>query len=545
MRSRGWLLLLLGSPLQLGQNLRAQSTSFEIGVQAPMFSIDGMARAAQLDPYQGACVFVSNALLGSLGDADILMLRVNGAGAIVQDLVIGDASGQGYHDVAKETVQADKHYYVTGYTRAIDTSTAHTFTSFLIKVDTALNFIWQKNYILPGQEMYAEAMTTAGPAHLLVAGKIYDGSDFHSFVMRTDTTGAVEWIKKLDMPLGENIECIRRLPSGEILISGSMIFGFELVLPFASKLSATGDPIWSRYYNYPPGFIERSSFQFIHFTSVDHIALVGYTDRFSFGGTDCYMVDIDTSGAVNWARTYGGPQFDEPRMIHFDASSEELVLAGSSGSFASNGAPFPMAMRLATDGSHLGTALYGDTGIYQPGRFFHGSRVGTGQRLLMGSRDYPVDDLYLVGTGNDLSNGCAYHPVVPSIAPQSSGSAAFAVAVSVLEPVVTDSALTTYHFEQATVLCDLATTMEEPNTPAAGLALTPSVGDGAFRMDGALQGGELEIRLFDPEGRWVWGTSLLRASEVRLPSTLSSGLYTLEVIDGSGTRAWARYQLVR
>jgi hypothetical protein len=67
---------------------------------------------------------------------------VNGEGEIVRNLVIDDAGGQGYDDVAKEIVQADKHYYITGHMRAIDTSTTHTFTGFLIKVDIAMNFIW-------------------------------------------------------------------------------------------------------------------------------------------------------------------------------------------------------------------------------------------------------------------------------------------------------------------------------------------------------------------------------------------------------------------
>ena len=76
-------------------------------------------------------------------------------------------------------------------------------------------------------------------------------------------------------------------------MSGSMIFGFELVLPFVCKLNATGDFLWGKYYNYPPGFVERSSFQFIRVGSMSNIQMAGYTDKFGAGSTDFYVVDID------------------------------------------------------------------------------------------------------------------------------------------------------------------------------------------------------------------------------------------------------------
>lgn len=522
----------------------AQSSSFEESVPAPLFSIDGIARAAQLVPDQGACVFASNALIGPLGDADILLLRVNKQGAILHDLVIGDAGGQGYHDVAKEVVQADKHYYVTGYTRAVDTSAAHTFTAMLIKVDTALNFEWQKNYILPGQEMYAEVMTPFGLYDLLVAGKIYDGTEFNSFVMRTDSAGVPVWIKQYTMPQGETVQCVRRLPGGDILLCGSMVFGFELVLPFVCKLNSDGDFLWGKYYNYPPGFVERSAFLFMHASSVDDIQLAGYTDKFGAGATDLFVVDIDSSGAVNWARTYGGPQFDEPEMARFDNATNELVMAGSSGSFASSGAPYPMAARIADDGTFMGAALYGDTGVYLPGRFHHSCRVGPDNNLLMGSRDAPADDLYLVGVNSDMANACAYHPVAMGVGLQTTGTGAFTATVTTPAPLTNDSALVRSHFAGATMLCDQQVGERENDRPAAGLELFPSPGDGSFRIRTPNGRMPEQVSVYDPHGRSIIWTGDPRGG-IRLPADLASGLYRVEAMDGSGRRLSAPYLLVR
>lgn len=524
-------------------NATAQSSSFEKVVTAPVYSIEGMAKAGQVAPDQGATVFVSNALIGPLGDADMLMLRVNGAGTIVQNLAIGDAGGQGYHDVAKELVQAGKHYYIAGHTRAIDTSAAHTFTAFLIKVDTALNFIWQKNYVLPDREMYAESMTPYGPHDLLISGKINEGGSFHSFVMRADSSGMPVWIRKYEIPLGENIECMRSLPGGDILLSGAMIFSFELVLPFVCKLDADGNFLWGKYYNHPPGFVERSSFQFIHVSNVNDIQLAGYTDRFSPNATtDLFVVDIDSSGAVNWARTYGGTQFDEPSMVQFDDMADELVLVGASGSFAPNGAAHPFAARIALNGDLIGAALYGDTSIYQNGRFHHGSRVAPDQRLLMGSRDFPADDLYLVGADNDLANVCQYHPVTLNMFSVVTNTEPFGALVTVPEPVVTDSALARYGFTNGTWLCDQPARLSRHEVVNSSLELYPVPGDGVFQL--ALPDGSLPslVRVLNAMGQVVF---LARGPErrIHLPAHLSSGHYVVQVIDKQGMRFTAPYEL--
>ncbi len=520
----------------------AQGSSFEKAVTAPIFSIDGIARAAQVLPDQGATVFASNTLTGQLGDANILLLRVNGQGTIVQSLGIGDDNGQGYHDVAKEVVQSDKHYYIAGYTRAIDTSSAHTFTALLIKVDTALNLVWQKNYILPAEEMYAEAMTPIGGGDLLIAGKIHTGNDFQSFVMRTDSTGQPEWIKQYDMPHGETIECIRQLPGGDILLSGSMIFGFELVLPFACKLNADGELLWGKYYNYPAGFVERSSFLFIRVVSAEHYQLAGYTDKFGAGVTDCYVVDIDSSGTVNWARTYGGSQFDEPNMVQYDNASEELVMVGSSGSFATLGAPYPMAMRIAPDGLLLGAALYGDTSVYQPARFHHSCRTGTNNRLLMGSRDAPADDLYLVGTNDDLDNGCNYYPIAPTVANQTSGTGAFTATYIVPEPQINSVALNLSNFTDEVLLCDQPTGVHDLSQQSNGLSIFPVPGDGAFRLEWPASFTPALVQVYDMLGRVVWSSSDA-AHEIRLPLTTTTGCYLVQVLDSLGRRLEVRYQM--
>ncbi|HEX2618248.1 MAG TPA: hypothetical protein VHL57_11945, partial [Flavobacteriales bacterium] len=324
-------------------------TSFEKIVRADLFSIDGMALVAQAKQSTGRSLLVSNATIEPANGADMLVQVFDARGNVLHDLVIGNLD---YHDVCKEVAQLGSAYYLTGFTRSIDTSAAHTFTAFVIKLDTALNFIWQKNYILPGQELYANAITPTMNSQLLIAGQIYDGSDFHTCVMRADTLGNLIWIKQYALDNSEGFTCIRELPGNEIMLSGSITFGFELSVPIVLKLDAQGTPVWGKYFNYPPvSFVERSAFQFIRSISNTEILLAGHTDVMGAGGQDVYVVRIDSSGAVMQAHTYGGDQFEEPYGLNFDQHLGELVVEGATGSFDPQFMPRGMSLRILPNGT--------------------------------------------------------------------------------------------------------------------------------------------------------------------------------------------------
>ena len=168
------LLTALFSPLATS----AQLTAYERTIPATAFSIEPQIRTAQLQQGDGSALLAFNAEIGALGDADMLLRKLDADGNILHSLQLGDAEGQGYHDVGMEVLQQGDSYYICGYTRSMDDGNPPTFTAFLLKTDTALNFQWQRNYILPAPlELYANAMTMSANGDLLLAGQAYDGSD--------------------------------------------------------------------------------------------------------------------------------------------------------------------------------------------------------------------------------------------------------------------------------------------------------------------------------------------------------------------------------
>ncbi len=523
------------TPLLVG----AQTSSYERSVPIPSFSIEPIIRSGQLPQGAGVALLAFNAEIGSLGDADLLLRKVDMAGNTTHSLTVGDMSGQGYHDVGMEVVQKGDAYYICGYTRSIDTSASHTFTAFLLKTDTALNFQWQRNYILPAPyELYANAMTFTTAGDLLIAGQVYTGSDFHTLLMKASAQdGALLWTKQYDMEFSERMYAVRELPGGDILLSGNVVFTFELVLPLAMKVSSEGDFRWGTYYNYPPmSVVEQSNFLFAHVRSVDEVLLCGHTDVLGSGGEDVYVVNIDSSGAINWARTYGTPAYDMPMGFQFDEAANELVMLGFSSWFTASQSPTALALRIAPGGLLLGATLHGDTtGLVQNTVLTTTQRLGDNTRVLAGWRGFPAD-IYYTGVDNDLVGTCNTHPVSIFPTTQSTTSGNFIAVVNELLPLENDSAFSTSSFDDSSVLCEGASASGGSSAPDNTITLfpNPAVSEMVLLSELPLCPSDV-VELTDLHGRTLHTLRGTGANHLMIPcGDLAAGLYAVRVLrDGN------------
>lgn len=448
----------------LALNSSAQYTSYERVIPAGAFSIEPHIRTGQLMQGQGTALLAFNAEIGTLGDADMFLRTVDASGTTLHNLTLGDMNGMGYHDVGMEVVQVADAYYLCGYTRSIDTADPPTFTAFLIKTDTALNVQWQRNYLLPApNELYANAMTATSDGALLIAGQAYDGNDFHTVLMKVSAAdGSLLWSNRYGMDFGERVHAVRELPGGDIMLSGNVVFNFELVLPMAMKTGPQGEFIWGKYFNYPPmSIVEQSNFLALHVRDVDDILLCGHTDVMGLGGQDCYLVNIDSSGAVNWVRTYGTPAFDMPSAFQWDEAGQELVALGFSSGFTATQAPTALGLRIAPDGLLIDSRLYGDTtGAVQNALLTTSQRLSVSSRLLAGWHGFPAE-LYVAGVDNDLGNTCNAHSVPISPGNWTTTTGAFDATVTPLHPQLNDAAFSSSSLSDEVILCDSPLAMPE------------------------------------------------------------------------------------
>ena len=85
-------------------------------------------------------------------------------------------------------------------------------------------------------------------------------------------------------------------------------------------------------------------------TSDGGYVMAGNTSSFWVYGGDFWIVKIDSSGSVEWQKTYGGGQYDDARSIEQTADGGYIVL-GHSFSFSDAGDYDLWVLKLDKDGS--------------------------------------------------------------------------------------------------------------------------------------------------------------------------------------------------
>jgi len=100
---------------------------------------------------------------------------------------------------------------------------------------------------------------------------------------------------------------------------------FDMVLV---KYDSSGVLQWNRTW----GGSDYDSGRGVAVDSSDNVYLAGYTDSFGAGNRDMVLVKYDSSGVLQWNRTWGGSNWDEGNGVVVD-SSDNVYLAGFTESF--------------------------------------------------------------------------------------------------------------------------------------------------------------------------------------------------------------------
>lgn len=521
-------------------------TAFEKRINAEGFSNEPFARTSQIQQ-TWATLVAANANIGSLGDADMLFLRMDDQGNVLADRQIGEGN---YHDIAKEVAWYDSHYYVTGYTRNTDTASNPTFTSFIIKLDSNLNVVWQKNFIFPAPaEIYSNSLVVSQNNTLLLSGQLYDGSEWNSFILRTDTAGNLQWIKQYSSPSSQvpmHMMCVREMGNGDLVVCGASSAGFQVILPFACRLDASGNFIWGRRFNTPPDF-QNSDFFYIHEVSPDNVLLAGKTDYAGAGNMDFFVVSVSDSGSVNWAKTYGKDQVDWPFGAAFDAQAGELVMTGHSGSFTpSSGAMRGLVMQIdPVNGTLLNSALIGDTLVSYPLSLYNTNRLGNAARFVTGTMGFPSDKMYVAGTDDTFQSWCHTIDVNPIETNITSATGSFTVNVTVPNPVMNGNKLDYTNFNSTSLLCSSPLAVADEPAATGTLRIIPNPvisGSAGSEVNVVLPAGfsPEEVAFFDLTGRCIMQQAW-NGNAIRLPQEMGSGLYFIRI---KNEVSWLQARLV-
>lgn len=269
------------------------------------------------------------------GDFDFWLVKIDSAGNHLWNKTYG---GTG-EDCAYSVVQVGGGgYAIAGYTYSYGAGTPTYSNFWLVMTDSAGNHLWNKT-CGGTKDDYAYSIVQTGDGGYAIAGTTYSyGVGFSDFwLVKTDAGGNVQWNQTYGGANADEAYTVVQTGDGGYALAGYTVsFGlngdFWLV-----KTDASGNKLWST----PCGGSSYEYCMSMVQTGDGGYAMVGYTGSSGAGSDDFWLVKTDSSGNMQWNRTYGGVDRDFANSVVHTVDGG-YALAGSTFSFGSGEEDFWM-----------------------------------------------------------------------------------------------------------------------------------------------------------------------------------------------------------
>jgi len=251
-------------------------------------------------------------------------LMVNRVSAIAFAKTFG---GSGYDEALSVQQTSDGGYIVTGGTGSFGAGGADVF---LLKTDASGNLQWAKTFGGNNSD-YAWSVQQTSDGGYIVAGYTlsFGAGNFDVFLLKTDASGNLQWVKTFGGSDYDWAFSVQQTSDGGYIVAGetrSFVTGSYYV--FLLKTDASGNLQWAKTFGGNNGDYARSVQQ----TSDGGYIVAGYTWSFGAGGVDIFLLKTDASGNLQWAKTFGGSDWDYASSVQ-QTSDGGYIVAGYTLSF--------------------------------------------------------------------------------------------------------------------------------------------------------------------------------------------------------------------
>jgi regulation of enolase protein 1 (concanavalin A-like superfamily) len=256
------------------------------------------------------------------GGSDFFLVKTYSTGNVEWNQTFGGTGGESVQSLIQAT---DGGFVLTGGT----TSNSESIDVWLVKTDSAGNMIWNKRFGGAETELTYSLTATADGGYALcgITGSIAEGaSDF--LLIKTDADGNQEWIKTYHGEKSDSAFALVEASDGGFVLVGSTNFSLESKSDvLLIKTDSSGNLQWKKTYG---GEGSDSVHSLVE--TGDGYTLGGFTQSTGAGKNDFWLIKTDLQGNELWNYTYGGLEDDYCHSL-VQTPDGGYVLAGYSRSF--------------------------------------------------------------------------------------------------------------------------------------------------------------------------------------------------------------------
>lgn len=307
---------------------------------------DDFTRSLELTA-DGGFIFCASAesddgdVIGNHGEADFWLVKANATGDIEWQKCLG-GSDDDYGWALKQTV--DGGYVMTGFAESPDgdvTGLIGNYDYWVVKTDALGNIQWQKclggtRYDAP----YAIEQTT--DHGYIIAGSVksndvdvtgYNGGK-DAWIVKLDSTGNIQWQKALGGSEVDDAFAVQQTTDGGYIVAGNSASNNGDVSGghgsddfWVVKLNPDGGLQWQHCYGGSASEVSRYAKQ----TPDGGYVVIGYTlsndgdVTGNHGLNDIWVIKINSVGALQWQKCFGGSGDDFGRWIQLTSDGGYLI----------------------------------------------------------------------------------------------------------------------------------------------------------------------------------------------------------------------------
>jgi hypothetical protein len=272
----------------------------------------------------GGYILAGNTFSFGAGYSDVFLVKTDANGNIQWAKTYGGTYGDWAHSVQQAS---DGGYIVAGTTWSFGAGSADLF---LIKTDANGNIIWAKTYGGTYYEYASSVQQTSDGGYIVVGGTSSFGAGSPDiFLIKTDANGNVQWAKTYGGTDWEEVSSVQQTSDGGYIVAGlTDSFGAGYYDIFLIKTDANGNIQWAKTY----GGTDYDWASSVQHTSDGGYIVASFTLSFIGGWGDIFLIKTDTNGNLQWAKTYGGTYWEEAYSVQ-QTSDGGYIVAGYTTSF--------------------------------------------------------------------------------------------------------------------------------------------------------------------------------------------------------------------
>ena len=261
--------------------------------------------------------------------------------------------GQDYQDIAYSIQQTSDNGYIVGGSTFINMSGRET-DIWIMKLDSTGGTTWS-NWYGGIDDEWANFVQQTSDGGYIVAGTTYSfGTGGRNiWVSKLNSAGSTTWQKTYGIGNADDAYFIQQTSDGGYIIAGSTYSapsGYDM---WILKLDSTGNVTWQKSYGGTSADYARSIKQ----TSDNGYIIAGSTSSSGAGGSDVWVIKVDSAGTISWQNTYGGTNNDAAYAVLQDIDGS-YIIAGQTNSFGAGLYDF-WVLKLDGSGNIIWQKTYG------------------------------------------------------------------------------------------------------------------------------------------------------------------------------------------